>query len=69
MKQRVHTNNGCSANWLERLPTDASFSQVKPDVDGHDLASVRKELDQANAELKKLEGAPVPSQNIGDRVR
>jgi hypothetical protein len=55
--------------WIDGLPPDTSLQQVSVAVDGHDLTSVRKELKAATEELRVLKGAPVPSDNIGERVR
>jgi hypothetical protein len=55
--------------WIDTLPADTKLESVSVAVDGRDLTSVRAELKAANEELRVLKGAPVPSDNIGERVR
>src|SRR5262249_51083001 len=45
--------------WLERLPDDARLEEVKPELDGHDLVSLRQTLQTARSEIAKLKAVPL----------
>ena len=55
--------------WLDRLPEGTVLEPVQVKTDGRDLEEVRARIKTAEAELKALRAAPMPSADIEDRVR
>jgi len=55
--------------WLESLPVGARVRPRLVDVDGHTLADVRTRRESLKAECEALRALPVPSPDIGGRVR
>jgi hypothetical protein len=55
--------------WIDALPADTVFEQVAPtSTRGETLQSVRDHIEEIEAEIKALRGAPLPSPDLRARV-
>jgi hypothetical protein len=55
--------------WLDDFPADVVLETVEVKTDGHDIASVRGQIEVKQKELAQLRGLPTASADIEQRVR
>jgi hypothetical protein len=70
-RHRCNTEQRILSNvklWLERQPSDVALEPVKVRLNGQDLASVRKRLQQIADEVSRIKAAPTPSADIRQRT-